>query len=248
MNALDIFKDGMALLGIYDYTVAPTQTQNHVLNDLTAALQVMQLAGDDFYCRQEESVAVVAGTASYTLSATQKVLGVSRLASTGQPLIALQSRTQFDTFGKTYLGYTGAIPQGTPLAYFIESSEPNAGNDSVGLTVNLVPTPPTNDTLYLYVIPNAPTYALTDLTGGSPPTPPVPHQYISSILLPIFRMYVTSCDLFGRNSDKLPAIQAQFENALSLLGLADPRPNTKMAVSPELRAAKTSQQTQGDAQ
>lgn len=233
----DLFNDSMALLGIYNQDYSPQTARDHVLADISAALQLMQMAGEEYYCRQEYNLSLVAGTANYQLPSTiQRILEPGRLASTGRTLIRLTTRSQYDNFGPLFLGTLDTLQNASPLAYFIDTLEPTSGSDSTSITVRVIPTPAAADTLTLYVIPTPPTYTANDL-GASSPTPPVPHKYHESILLPLVRMNVTTCDLFSRNAARLPAIESAYQRALTLLGLADPNASYKEGVNPELRTA-----------
>jgi len=326
MTVRELFNDGMALLGIQNPDVSPQSARDHVLQDITAALQLMQLAGEDFYCRAEETVSLAIGTGYYDLpSSVQTVLEPARLSG-GKSLIGLGSRTQLDDFGPLFLGSNDAVANGSPLAFFVEALKADAltaavatGNmvvtgagttavngiyipngtylsrprwkltgavtgtnlnaiywmgsywqisnssnylyqsasdvaspelasgwaaafpgvtpvpainaeetapavqtDSVKLRLHVIPKPSATDTLTLNVVNEPPVYAAADLCGTSP-VPPVPHKYHESILLPLVRKNVTLCDLFVRHSAKLPLIEADYQRALTLLGLADPR-------------------------
>lgn len=245
MTVRELFNDGLSLLGIQNPDNSPLTARSHVLHDITAALQLMQLAGEDFYCREELAISLTVGNGKYILPSTvQTVLDPARLSG-GKSLIGLQSRTQLDDFGPLYLGAIGTLENGQPLAYFIEplresggtvvtttlisgvttvstSTTATAGAEATRITMHIVPKPSATDTLTLNVINEPPVYVAADLCGTSP-VPPVPHKYHESILLPLVRKNVTLCDLFARNSAKLPLIESDYQRALVLLGLADPR-------------------------
>lgn len=231
----------MALLGIYDPDYSPQIARNHILSDITAALQLMQMAGEEYYSREEKILQLDPGVSGYALEGTiQKILEPVRLASNESTLFNLKSRTQFDSFGPAYLGQD-SIPNGSPIAYYVDALKSTGGSpDSSSITIRVTPTPSQADSLYLYVIRNAPSYTMADLAGNL--QPPTPHQYHESILLPLVRMNVTTCDLFARNAQRLPAIQADYYRALSLLGLADPRKASSDDVSTELKPSSARQQ------
>ena len=242
MTVRDLFNDGMALLGIYNADYSPQAARDHILADITAALQVMQMAGEEFYCREEFPLSLAQGQASYALpDDIQRVLEPARLQSSGATLITLRSRSQYDSFGQAFLGQLSSAATGSPLAYYIDALKTTStSGDSSAVTLRLTPAPNSNDTLNLYVIRNAPSYTVSDL--GASPVPPVPHQYHESILLPLVRMNVTSCDLFSRNAARLPAIRDGYNRALALLGLADPRKASTDSVSTELRSSTAAEQ------
>ena len=222
MTVRQIFNDGLSLLGIQNPDVSPLTARAHVLQDITAALQLMQLSGEDFYSREEMSVSLAIGTSAYVIdSSVQTVLDPATL-SDGKALVELQEWTQFANFGPLFLGTNEAVANGIPLAYFVETLRPTTGTEATKIVLHVTPTPAAAYTLSLYVIKEPPVYTATDL-GSSSPVPPVPHKYHESILLPLVRMNVTTCDLFARNAAKYPLIEADYQRALTLLGLADPR-------------------------
>lgn len=328
LTVRQIFDDLLGTLGVDNPDTSSDSLRASVLGYITAGLQLMQLAGEDFYCREELDVALSTGTGHYDLpAAVQTVLKPARLSG-GKPLLGLTSRTQLDQFGPLFLGSTSAVADGTPIAYFIEALKAGAltpavatGNivvagagaspangtytksgtlndgknfyvknntplftienngsgqwgiwynpsasgskngyyfgsngdvpsaatgwssasgsdpaptvtaetstqtgetDSAMIRLHVIPKPAASDTLTLNVINEPPTYTADDLCGTSP-TPPVPHKYHESILLPICRMNVTVNPSFARHKDKLPQIQAEYLRALVTLGLADPR-------------------------
>ena len=245
MTVRELFNDGLSLLGIQNPDLSPLTARAHVLQDITAALQLMQLAGEDFYCREELILALAVGTGAYILdSSVQTVLDPARLSG-GKSLCGLQSRTQLDDFGPLFLGTNETMANGIPLAYYVETLRESPGTvqtttviggvatttttttettgaEATRIILHVTPKPSATDTLTLNVIKEPPLYTSEDLCDTSP-TPPVPHRYHESILLPLVRMNVTTCDLFARNAAKYPMIEADYQRALTLLGLADPR-------------------------
>jgi hypothetical protein len=231
----DLYNDGMALLGIYNPDYAPQTARNHVLNDITSALQIMQLAGEDFYSREELPIGLQAGVSVYSLpERVQQVLEPARLAG-GRSLMGLRTRSELDNFGPVFLGSYGSTPSGEPLAYFIETLRDDSGPDATQIKMHVTPPPATPVELMLNVINDPPVYTADDLCGESP-TPPVPHKYHESVLQPIVRMNVTTCDLYARNRSGFPMIEQSYLKALTLLGLSDPRPNNPDTVNKELKA------------
>lgn len=230
LNLRQLFNDGLELLGYDNPDVSPIVIRERVLADIHAALQTMQMAGEDFYCREPHTVSLTTGTGAYTIEKpVQKVLDPVRID--GLPLRKLDSRQQLIDFGPLFLGQVSrVIPNGQPLAYFVESlgdvtrSESVTRNaDSVKIVLHVIPPPASNQTLTLDAIFEPPVYATSDLCVENVPVPPVPHQYHESILRPLVRMNLTTCSRFERNKEKLPQIQADYLKALTLLGLADPR-------------------------
>lgn len=226
LTVRQIFDDLLGTLGVENPDTSPATLRASVLGYITAGLQLMQLAGEDFYCREPVSVSLTTGESPYTLDkSVQKVLFPARL-STGATLKALTSRTQLDDFGPLFLGQVSrTVPNGTPAACFVEALRETASDklaDSSAILLHVVPKPSGAMTLTVDAIKEPPAYTAADLCGTSP-VPPVPHKYHESILLPICRMNATVNPHFARHKDKLPQIQADYLRALALLGLADPR-------------------------
>jgi len=243
LTILDLYNDGMALLGVYNASVVPQEVRDHVLSDINQALQLMQLAGEDFYAREPLSLSLSAGVASYSLpEPVQQILEPVR-RSDGTTLFALKSRTDYDKFGQTFLGISGSIPNASPIAYFVETLRNDAGPDATEINFYVVPAPASADTLTLNVINDPPAYSASDLTGTSP-VPPVPHKYHETVLRPLVRMNVTSCDLYARKQEGYHMIERDYLKALTLLGLADPRPGGAYKVNAELKAEAQPRQQQ----
>ena len=226
LTVRQIFDDLLGTLGVDNPDTSSATLRTSALGYITAGLQLMQTAGEDFCCREPLSVSMTSGTSPYTLDKTvQKVLFPARL-STGATLKVLTSRTQLDDFGPLFLGQVSrTVPNGTPIACFVESLRETASDklsDSVAILLHVVPKPSGSMTLTVDAIKEPPTYTASDLCGTSP-VPPVPHKYHESILLPICRMNATTSPHFARHKDKLPQIQTDYLRALTLLGLADPR-------------------------
>lgn len=245
LTILDLYNDGMALLGIYNPSVVPQEVRDHVLSDINQALQLMQLAGEDFYSREYLPITLAAGTSLYSLpEEVQQILEPVRL-SNGSTLVGLKSRSDYDKFGETFLGVIGNVPNGEPLAYFVETLRDNAGPDATMINFYVTPAPASETTLILNVINDPPSYTLSDLQATPAPTPPVPHKYHESVLRPLVRMNVTSCDLYARKQEGYRMIERDYLKALTLLGLADPRPGNSYEVNAELKAeAQTKQAAQ----
>lgn len=238
LTVRQIFDNMMLLLGCENPDTSPQTVRDEVLAGIQAELQKMQMAGEDFYCRETATQALTAGTSVYVLAADiQKVLNPVKIS--GAPLHALDSREQLDDFGPLFLGQTSrTVTSGTPIAYLVESLREISGNDNVRIRLHVVPTPNASPTLSFDCIKEAPLYDAADLCNDA--VPPVPHQYHESILLPLCRKHVTTLPYFRRNAALLPQIEDAYQTALVLLGLADPRekkPRTS-EVSPELKGAR----------
>lgn len=235
----NIFDVALFDLAIENADHAPVPVRVAVLGYITAALQTMQAAGEDYYSREETTVSLLTGTASYALAKeVQTVLDTPRIGSRG--LMKLTSRSRYDNFGPLFMGQlSSSVPSGDPLAYWVESLRDTTTDeeDNVKLRIYIAPTPSANATMTVPVINEPPTYVIDDLCDDTI-IPPVPHKYHESILLPIVRMNATSHPYFDRNKARFPRIQADYLSALKMLGLSDPRTQPQGAASAE----KTSQE------
>ena len=236
LTVRNLYDNGLTLLGIYDPDYAPQPARYQMMDAINAALQLMQMAGEDFYAREILDVSLVAGTNMYSIAeAVQQVLDPARLSG-GRILMPLATRSELDNFGPLFLGQINAPALGEPLAFFVETLRDDSSADATSINLWVVPTPAANDTLTLNVINDPPHYTMADLCSDPSPTPPVPHKYHESVLLPLVRMNVTTSDLYRRNNGGYPQIERDYQRALTLLGLADPRPKNPYKVNDELRA------------
>lgn len=215
-----LFDDYLAILG-FEATAddAPTWARERGLQDIAAALQLMQSAGPDYFGRQTIDVTLVAGQTTYTLAQNiQTVLRASRVGNV--PLKKLPSRSHVLQFPAIYLNSATAPSPGSVMAYFPETLRQLSGADSSQVVIHVAPEPGAGaGTLKVDVILEAPTYTDADLCNDA--TPPVPHQYHESILRPLVRYNATKNHLF-RRPDMLPALREDYGRALQMLGLADP--------------------------
>lgn len=235
----NIFDVALFDLGVENADHAPAPVRVAVLGYITAGLQTMQAAGEDYYSKEEETVPLVAGTASYAMGKTvQTVLDSPRIGA--RHLMKLSSRQRYDNFGPLFMGQLGTtVADGTPLAYWVETLRDTTADeeDNVKVRIYLAPGPSANGSMIVPVINEPPTYELADLCDDTV-IPPVPHKYHETILLPIVRMNATSHPYFDRNKARFPRIQADYIAALKMLGLADPRRQPQGAAAAE----KTSQE------
>jgi hypothetical protein len=221
-----LFDDYLGVLGIDNPDKSPTSARNAALYDIRAALQLMQSAGPDYYLREQLSVSFATGTSSAALDGVTRVLDGARLAS-GVLLKRVDTRAAWQDFAHLFLGQTSRyIEPGAPVAFFVESLGDDSQGNRTSLLLHIKPTPATATSVLLDIIPDAPTYTTADLCSSPSPTPPVTNAYHESILRPLVRMGATSNHLFARHADRLPQIQADYERAISLLGVADPRART----------------------
>lgn len=225
LTVRNLFNEMMLLLGVDNPDYSSESLRAQVLSGIQAELQVMQACGEDFYCREQSTLSISAGTSAYTMGKNiQRVLEPVRFSAT-RPLTRLESREQFDDFGPFFLGQTSrTVASGTPLAFLVESlAETDSGSlpDSVRIVLRLAPTPDSGGTLSFDCIREPPLYDAEDLCEDI--YPPVPHAYHESILLPLCRKNAASSPYFKRHVALLPQIEADYARALAILGLADPR-------------------------
>jgi hypothetical protein len=215
-----LYADALAVVGLYNPAGAPVFMRDRALADINGALQLMQLAGEDFYSREELSITIPANTASVALpSAVQRVLEPVRMNN--RPLIRLETRSQFQDFGALYFGTLTTLDPAPPVAYFIEGTR-TAGSDPVALRFYVVPTPDASVALTVPVVQEPPTYVVADLANTAI-VPPVPHKYHESILRPLVRFGMATSSFYSESdAGRLPDLRADYQRALSLLGMAAP--------------------------
>jgi len=222
MTLRKIFDNLIALLGVETSDNSPQAMRDEAFAAIKAALQQMQGAGEDYYGREEVTIVLSAGTSAYTLDkAVQTVLDDPRIGS--RTLKKLKTRSLFDNYGPLFLGkLSRAVPEGSPLAYLVESLRDTATGeeDNVKIRISIVPTPAATGSMLVPVIKEPPTYTAADLCNDS--VPPVPHKYHESILLPLCRWNVVSSSYFSK-PELLPALRDDRKRALIALGLVDPR-------------------------
>ncbi len=219
MTLREIFDQTLGVLGFEDPDKSTTLARKDALVAIRAALQTMQLAGEEYYAKEELDVSLVIGTSFYELAKeVQSVLEHPRVGS--RTLKKLTSRSRFDDFGPLFLGQTSrTLIDGTPLAYFVDSQRDTGDEDSVKITIRLAPAPDASATMVVPVIKEPPVYTATELCNGT--IPPVPHEYHETLLLPLCKWNVTSSFYFDKY-DQLPILRAGRRDAMTALGLARP--------------------------
>ena len=115
---------------------------------------------------------------------------------------------------------SGSAPVPTVSA---EMSTPSGQADSVTITLCLAPTPNASGTVEFDAIKEPPVYTAANMSDGAVSVP-VAHQYVETILIPLFR-YFLSRSRFFTNADKIPMIEADYKAALEAMGLGDPVQN-----------------------
>jgi hypothetical protein len=217
--------DLLSKLGITDAALATALTLQDVVIALNGALQMLQTAGQDYFVREELTLTLAAGTATYNVPANlQSVLGPVRWNNV-KPLRALTSEGEFDQFARIFLGDAayGGGTNGDPIAYFVRYLRVAPGGDICGITIRLAPAPSAPaGTLVAEVVYDAPSYVVADLSSTA--FLPVAQGYAESILLPIARMLITRSAQFSR-PELFDQLQADGMRAMAVLGVSGGWPN-----------------------
>jgi len=238
MTLADAYSNLLKVFGMPNPANAPDFMPSIILNEINATLQMMQAGGEDFFTREALEVALVTGQAAYDLDDDiQSIISPARLSDDELPLRKLTTHGQLVQFGQLFMGrLNNDVPNGRPLAYFLDPGRlvPDGdGGENVMITVNLAPAPDStladaNVKLLLEVMKEPGAISAEDLEDAldEPPDPelvlPCPHKYVESIFLPIARYNLTHSFLFY-DKEKKPQYESDYERALRVLGVADPR-------------------------
>lgn len=224
--------DLLSKLGITDAAVASALTLQDVVIALNGALQMLQTAGQDYFIREELTLTLAAGTATYNVPANlQAVLGPVRWNNL-KPLRGLTSEGEFDQFSRIFLGGTsyGGGANAEPIAYFVRYLRVPPGGDICGITIRLAPAPSAPaGTLVAEVVYDAPSYVVADLSSTA--YLPVAQGYAESILLPIARMLITRSAQFSR-PELFEQLQGDGMRAMAMLGVSGGFPNVEQPAPP----------------
>lgn len=216
LRQVDVRDSLLRTLGIEAVGSASAYVLADVLAAMNFAQQTLWMAGPDYFTRTQIDVALVAGTAVYTLAdSVQSVLGPLRLPS-GRTLRAIESRAEFDNFGLLYLGQNSpTVAAGTPLAYFVENLNQTA-NDPVKIKLHVVPAPDATaaGTATLDGVADCTLFATADLASANVLS--VAHQYTESLFMPLARKAITRSNYFSA-SDLKASIEADYLDALTAL-------------------------------
>jgi hypothetical protein len=128
-------------------------------------------------------------------------------------------------------GWTAVSGAGPVPTVSAEMSTPSGQADSVTLTLCLAPTPSENGVIECDVIKEPTAYTAANMSDGAVSVP-VAHQYVETILIPLFR-YFLSRSRFFTNADKLPMIEADYKAALEAMGLGEPVQNATRKTNPQ---------------
>lgn len=231
LRKVDVRDDLLRLLGFESSGAASSAVLADVLAAMNFAQQALWTAGPDFFTRTAIDVTLVAGTATYTLADTvQSVLGPLRLPS-GRTLRALESRGELDNFALLYLGQSAtAMTNGTPLAYFIESTY-QAGADPVRMKLHVAPAPDAGaaGAAVLDGVVECAIFTTSDLSSTD--VLPVAQQYVETLFLPLARRQLSRSVYFSAQhlQEKLEADYQEATERLAAAGGFPPRVGRKEA-------------------
>lgn len=223
LQIVNVRDDLLSKISVETLANATTGQLQDVLIAINGALQLLNMAGEDYITRKTITVNTVNGTQKYALPAsTQAVLGPVRMGTTA--LKALTSRGQVDQFDRIFMGgSTYGAAAGIPVAYFVEFiNNAAAAGDTTTVNLYLCPTPNLVTAVDLEVVTLALTIADLTLTTILP----VPQNYTESLFLPIARMMVSRSSTFSR-PDIRDQLEADGQAALATLGLAGGFPNVR---------------------
>lgn len=175
-----------------------------------------------YFTEESATVSIVDGTSAYALPAsTLKLIGPTRLR--GYDLIEVE---QYANFQRPALIGLSLDATGTPRIFHLDCERADSSlADFVSVTLRLKPTPDFSDTLTYTASTHPPSFSACDLevdTGSMP----APQEYFESVILPIARRNMSRSHWF-RNKEAVPGIDADYQSALSLLGLLNPSANAK---------------------
>jgi len=223
--------DLLSKLGIDDSADASALALQDCLIAINGALQILQIAGEDFFTREQIVLPFVAGTAFYTLPEdVQTVIGPARWNDV-TPLSAMESRGELDQYDRIYLGTSDqGTSEGDPFAYWVENVRNGNSGDINQVRIWLAPRPAIAGDLYVDVVHDAPTYDIADFSAGTAVLP-VAQNYCESVFLPVARILVTNSSLFSR-PDIMPGLQRDYDRAAKTLADVGGFPNAVQDTPP----------------
>ncbi|MDR1191263.1 MAG: hypothetical protein LBK60_06320 [Verrucomicrobiales bacterium] len=236
LTVSEVVNEILLLWGVEDPGMSVEVLRTRAVRDLNAATQLLWSRAErlDYFNRVTLTVSFPAGVNAVTLPQNiQQVLGPARLADNAQPLTLLSRRADYDGYGVLYLGLTdNGVPDGVPAAWFVERhNQPEPDNAKVTLLVT--PAPLTVTAVLLDVADECPRYRWADYCAGT--AVQIPHQYVESILLPVCRHSAMTCQYFTQ-LDRKDAIEADYQSALTVLGLVDTQPRETKAADVSVSA------------
>ena len=222
LTVTDIINDLLLLWGIAIPSTAPAYQINRAIHDMNGALQMIWATAKDanYFSRQTLTLAFTGGEASQSLPENVlTILGPCRYQSTGQPLLTIPTRSQFDAYGPIYgQSLTYPVATGAPFAFWVEKLNISAP-DNVTNIIHLVPTPSSSTTILLDVSIDAPRYVWQDYITATPVQ--FPHMYCDTVLIPFCRYRAMTSYLLP-NPDIRPALVEDWQTAMKIIGAVDP--------------------------
>lgn len=230
LQVVEVRNDLLSKLGIPDVLDATTQDLQDIAVAMNSAMQVLQTAGQDYFTREELTLAIGAGTSIYNITKdVQAVLAPIRL-NNEKPLRALDSQGQIDQYERIFEGLpTYGVGTGTPRAYWVKYLRTGTTGDVCQIQVRLAPAPTVGGYLVIEVVNDAPAYTADDL--DSTDELPVAQNYTESIFLPLARMFITRSSKFSR-PDLATGLINDGRMALERLGFSGGFPNVVVPDAP----------------
>ena len=230
LTIVQVRNDLLSKLGIEVPADADALTLQDVVVAINGAGQILQTAGEDYFTREEITVAIYAGTSIYPISRSiQAILGPVRLDDE-KPLFALQSQGEYDQFGRMFLGETDYGPSdGEPMAYWPKYLKQGTAGDICDIELYLAPKPITPGNVVIEVVKDWIELVVADLDSTA--ELPVAQDYTETIFLPIARMLVTRSRIFAR-PDLGEKLMADGQQAMTRLGVSGGFPNEEQPRPP----------------
>lgn len=236
MSFRDLIESVLSFWGIQSICNAPDYAIERAINDINASFQLVwnNAEGRNYFSKKTLEVTLSAGVNSQDLPDNiQNVVGPCRIASNKRTLCPVTTIGELENFEDLYLD--GKTPS-EPVAYHIQQSE-QAGGDSARCVFFITPDTGSDAiTFLLDVTQQAPRFSKYDIPSS--PEISLPHAYAETLLLPILFYKASSFHLF-RQADQKPTIDREYQQAMTLLGLADPLPGSNgMIARKEEKALK----------
>lgn len=230
LQVVQVRNDLLSKLGIEDVLDADTSDLQDVAIAINTAMQILQTAGQDYFTREELTVALSAGTSVYNITKNvQAVLAPIRL-NNEKPLRALDSQGQIDQYERIFLGESGyGVGTGEPRAYWVKYLRTGTTGDVCQIQIRLAPSPLIGGHIVAEVVNDAPAYDAGDL--DSTDELPVAQNYTESIFLPLARMFITRSAKFSR-PDLRSGLISDGQTALQRLGFSGGFPNVVVPDAP----------------
>ena len=223
MTVVELRDDALGKLGIV-YADASADVLQDVLQAINWGQQMLWRSGTEYFTRQRIPVTLIEGTGTYTMEDSVQSLIGPVISAAGVPLRRIDTRGEMEEFGLIYLGQTvRTLSNAAPIAYFVDDLR-QTGDDVHDIILSIVPTPDsgavTNHSPVIVDGTLEPTvYVTADLSSTD--AVQVADGYVESLLLPLVRLAITRSSYFSREELEV-RIQADADQAMAILGIADP--------------------------